>query len=114
MTRTGPAGVDLTRGVAITSRSTPDDDTHVENVRYGKGSNAMGAARDHAGRRRRRHTRGRCGSLGDGGRATRSSSPGRCRSTRWSERTVIGLVMQTRDNSLHGRGAGAGCSAVGG
>ena len=38
-----PRGVDLTRGVAITSSFHPDDDTHVENVRFGKGSNAMGA-----------------------------------------------------------------------
>ena len=29
-------------GVAITSSFHPDADTHVENVRYGKGSNAMG------------------------------------------------------------------------
>ena len=30
---------------------------------------------------------------------------------RWSERTVIGLVMQTRDNSLHVTRHVAGCSA---
>ena len=33
---------DLTRGVAITSSFHVDDTTHVENCRYGKGSNAMG------------------------------------------------------------------------
>ena len=33
---------DLTKGVAITSSFHPDDDTHVENCRYGPGSNAMG------------------------------------------------------------------------
>jgi hypothetical protein len=33
---------DFTRGVAITSSIHPDDHTHIEPVRYGKGSNAMG------------------------------------------------------------------------
>ena len=32
---------DFTRGVAITSSFHPDADTHIEPVRYGKGSNAM-------------------------------------------------------------------------
>lgn len=34
---------DFTRGVAITSSIHPDAHTHIEPVRYGKGSNAMGA-----------------------------------------------------------------------
>ena len=34
--------LDLTHGVAITSSIHPDPDTHIEPVRYGKGSNAMG------------------------------------------------------------------------
>ena len=34
--------VDFTRGVAITSSFRPAPDTHVEPVRYGRGSNAMG------------------------------------------------------------------------
>ena len=33
---------DFTRGVAITSSIHPDEHTHIEAVRYGKGSNAMG------------------------------------------------------------------------
>ena len=33
---------DLTKGVAITSSFHPDADTHIENVRYGHGSDAMG------------------------------------------------------------------------
>ena len=33
--------VDYSRGVAITSSFHPDDITHIEPVRYGKGSNAM-------------------------------------------------------------------------
>ena len=36
------AGVDFTRGVAITSSFYPDEQTHIEPVRYGRGSNAMG------------------------------------------------------------------------
>jgi cholesterol oxidase len=34
--------LDLTRGVAITSSIHPTGDTHIEPVRYGKGSNLMG------------------------------------------------------------------------
>ena len=38
-----PGGdLDLTKGVAITSSFHVDETTHVENCRYGKGSNAMG------------------------------------------------------------------------
>src|SRR6478736_3242449 len=43
MTARVPDGVDLTKGVAITSSFHVDDTTHVENCRYGKGSNLMGA-----------------------------------------------------------------------
>ena len=34
--------VDYSRGVAITSSWHPDEVTHIEPVRYGRGSNAMG------------------------------------------------------------------------
>jgi cholesterol oxidase len=91
-------GDDLTHGVAITASFHPDDHTHVENVRYGRGSNAMGVL---------------AGLLVDGGgrvprglrmlgRAiTHPAEALRSRwLRRWSERTVIALVMQTRDNSL--------------
>jgi cholesterol oxidase len=84
--------------VAITSSFHPDDDTHVENVRFGKGSNAMGALGtilvDGSGPLPRPVR-----FLVDAARHpvvfVRSLSQ-----YRWSERTVIGLVMQTRDNSL--------------
>ena len=40
--RRGPGGrPDFTRGVAITSSIHPNENTHIENVRYGKGSNTM-------------------------------------------------------------------------
>jgi cholesterol oxidase len=89
---------DFTRGVAITSSFRPTPDTHVEPVRYGHGSNAMGllsvTLTDGGGPRPRWLTW-----LGDQVRhprvALRSWSV-----RRWSERTIIGLVMQSVDNSL--------------
>ena len=96
------------RGVAITSSIHPDEHTHIEPVRYGRGSNLMGLlttaladgdARPESGARA-------------GSRARRVSTwarevarqPGpmlRNLSMRhWSEQTIIALVMQTRDNSI--------------
>jgi cholesterol oxidase len=90
--------VDFSRGVAITSSFRPAPDTHVEPVRYGHGSNAMGllsvSLTDGGGPRPRWLTW-----LGDQLRDPR----GFARSMRlrgWSERTVIALVMQSVDNSL--------------
>jgi cholesterol oxidase len=94
--------LDLTHGVAITSSIHPTPDTHIEPVRYGKGSNAMGllqtlmtdgsgpqgtdvprwkqffqtAAKDPRGTLRMLNAR------------------------HWSERTMIALVMQHLDNSI--------------
>ena len=90
--------VDYTRGVAITSSFHPDENTHIEPVRYGHGSNAMSLLQT---------------VLTDGGgeiarwrvwlremwrqkRAVRSLYDVK----HWSERTVIALVMQTVDNSI--------------
>ncbi|MBB4686380.1 GMC family oxidoreductase [Amycolatopsis jiangsuensis] len=89
---------DFSRGVAITSSIHPDENTHIEPVRYGKGSNAMSLLQTIA---------------------TDGSSPvPRWRQAvtflvkhpvqaakllnahRWSERTVILLVMQSLDNSI--------------
>ncbi|MCQ4084816.1 GMC family oxidoreductase [Streptomyces sp. RB6PN25] len=89
---------DFTRGVAITSSIHPNATTHIEPVRYGKGSNAMGLLA--------------VLQVPYGGRAPRWLSFAvhnakhpilslRALSNRkWSERTIIGLVMQTHDNSL--------------
>jgi cholesterol oxidase len=95
--RTFGRGADYTRGVAITSSFHPDDHTHIEPVRYGKGSNMMGllttALADGDGRSRRRTW------LGEVVRhpvmLLRNLSM-----RRWSEQTIIALVMQTRDNSI--------------
>ncbi len=91
-------GDDYTRGVAITSSFFPDGDTHIEPVRYGRGCNEMGSLRTLL--------------VDGGGRAPRwarflrrvAAHPlelGKVLNLRhWSERTIIALVMQSRDNSI--------------
>ncbi|MGY5128520.1 GMC family oxidoreductase N-terminal domain-containing protein [Streptomyces nigrescens] len=89
---------DFTRGVAITSSIHPDSNTHIEPVRYGKGSNAMGAMsilQVPVHGRGSRATRWAANCLRHPLLLLRSLS-NRC----WSERTIIGLVMQSLDNSL--------------
>ncbi|KRD43222.1 cholesterol oxidase [Cellulomonas sp. Root930] len=90
---------DLSRGVAITSSVHLDDHTHLEPVRYGRGSNLMGLLST---------------VLTDGGgRVPRPvrwlgnvlRHPGQVASLllglgSWSQRTVIGLVMQTGGASI--------------
>jgi cholesterol oxidase len=90
--------VDYSQGVAITSSFHPDEHTHIEPVRYGKGSNAMSLMQtvltDGDGPSPRWQTwlkemwkeRGNVRDLYD--------------VRHWSERTVIALVMQTIDNSI--------------
>jgi cholesterol oxidase len=88
---------DFTRGVAITSSIHPDEFTHIEPVRYGKGSNAMSLLQtaltdgDGHGPRWWRWLRTI---------ATQPSHLTWFSPRRWSERTVILLVMQTLDNSI--------------
>ncbi|WP_280368096.1 GMC family oxidoreductase [Nocardia wallacei] len=97
-TRTVDPDRDFTRGVAITSSIHPTPDTHIEPVRYGKGSNSMGLLQtlmvDGGGRVPRwlrflwevlRHPLQLLSML---------------RVKNWSERTVISLVMQHLDNSI--------------
>jgi cholesterol oxidase len=92
------AEADYSRGVAITSSFHPDEHTHVEPVRYGKGSNSMSLLQT---------------VLTDGGddvdrRKVWAKQMWRERRSlrhlydfkHWSERTVIALVMQTLDNSI--------------
>ncbi|GGT89242.1 GMC oxidoreductase [Streptomyces lateritius] len=92
----GAARVDFTRGVAITSSIHPDENTHIEPVRYGKGSNAMGGMtvlQVPYGAHRVRNWLLQMAL--HPALAVRSLS-----NRRWSERTIIGLVMQSLDNSL--------------
>ncbi|HET7735176.1 MAG TPA: GMC family oxidoreductase [Nocardioidaceae bacterium] len=90
--------VDYSYGVAITSSFHPDEHTHVEPVRYGKGSNAMSLMQT---------------VLTDGGGDVprwkvwlkemweqRANITALYDFKHWSERTVIALVMQTLDNSI--------------
>lgn len=98
-TQHAPKDADLTAGVAITTSFHPDADTHVENVRYGRGSNAMGLLSTilvPGGTGRARSVEFLRELVTNPGPALRTFPMVR----RWSERTVIGLVMQSRDNSL--------------
>ncbi|MFJ3303456.1 GMC family oxidoreductase N-terminal domain-containing protein [Streptomyces sp. NPDC086549] len=94
----GTAKADFTRGVAITSSIHPDENTHIEPVRYGKGSNAMGGMSILQVPYAEGSSRV-LGWLANAARhpvlVARSLS-----NRRWSERTIIGLVMQSLDNSL--------------
>lgn len=90
---------DFTRGVAITSSFYPDPETHVEPVRYGRGSNLMGllstVLTDEVPGEPRWKTWGK----------TVAAKPGDLIKVfthlrGWSERSVISLVMQPVDNSL--------------
>jgi cholesterol oxidase len=94
--------LNLTHGVAITSSIHPTSDTHVEPVRYGKGSNAMGLLQtlmtDGAGPGGSDVPRWRqfFEQAGENPRKLlRLLNP-----HRWSERTMIALVMQHLDNSI--------------
>ncbi|MDT9595188.1 GMC family oxidoreductase [Nocardioides zeae] len=97
--RSGRHGrTDFSEGVAITSSIHLDDDTHVEPVRYGPGSNAMallmatladpepGVARWRIGLRQMWRNRRSLLAFHD--------------PRDWSERTIVLLVMQSLDNSL--------------
>ncbi len=90
--------VDYSVGIAITSSFHPDEHTHIEPVRYGRGSNAMGLLQTVL-------------TDGDGDverwKVWLKEMWRQRRSVRdlydvrhWSERTVIALVMQTLDNSI--------------
>jgi cholesterol oxidase len=90
-------GVDFSRGVAITSTIRPDEHTFIQPVRYGRGSNLMGALGtilvDEPGLLR-------------WAAAAARDPVALARSLwlrRWSERTVILLAMQTRENALRVR-----------
>jgi cholesterol oxidase len=95
---TGERRADFTRGVAITSSIHPDENTHIEPVRYGKGSNSMGSLSILQVPYAENSSRV-LGWLANAARhpvlVLRSLS-----NRKWSERTIIGLVMQSLDNSL--------------
>jgi len=89
---------DYSQGAAITSSFFPDEKTHVEPVRYGKGSNLMGLLQtvmtegQNASKRRRGWIR-----------AVARNPVTLLRILnvrRWSERSVIALVMQNIDSAI--------------
>ena len=88
---------DYTRGVAITSSFHPDEHTHIEPVRYGKGSNGMALLQTALTDGGKKHPRALTwlGELARHPRQFTWFSP-----RRWSEKTIILLVMQTLDNSI--------------
>lgn len=92
------SGVDYSKGIAITSSWHPDEYTHVEPVRYGKGSNAISLMQtvltDDAGDepRLKKWVRELW--------RQRRSVLDFYDMKHWSERTIIALVMQTLDNSI--------------
>ena len=94
--------IDFSRGAAITSSFFPDEHTHVEPVRYGKGSNFMGLLQTimtdgFTGKERRRHWFKQI--------LAKPSLLARLVNVRhWSEKTVIALVMQDVDSSVTVRG----------
>jgi cholesterol oxidase len=88
---------DYTSGVAITSSWHPDENTHIEPVRYGKGSNAMGLLNTlltDGGTRRGRWLQFFAALLRHPLQA-RLLIP-----RKWSERVIILLVMQSLNNSI--------------
>jgi cholesterol oxidase len=91
-------GTDFSKGSAITSSFFPDDHTHVEPVRYGKGSNFMGLLQtvmtDSANIRDRRKQWLRQVT-------TKPSLVLKILDVRqWSERTVVALIMQNVDSAI--------------
>jgi cholesterol oxidase len=95
--RTPKPKYDYTQGVAITSSWHPDESTHIEPVRYGKGSNSMGLLNTFltdGGTRRRRWLQFFM---------TMLRHPLQLRlliPRKWSERVIILLVMQSLNNSI--------------
>ncbi|MFM9150714.1 MAG: GMC family oxidoreductase N-terminal domain-containing protein [Candidatus Planktophila sp.] len=90
--------IDFSQGAAITSSFYPDEHTHVEPVRYGKGSNFMGLLQTTMSdgftlSKRRRHWL-----------VTVMKKPSHLiqimNVRRWSQRSVIALVMQNVDSSI--------------
>ena len=95
-------GVDYSKGSAITSSFFPDEHTHVEPVRYGKGSNFMGLLQtvmtDGTNIKKRRQQWLKQ-------IITKPSLLLKIMDVRqWSERTVVALIMQNVDSSLTVRG----------
>jgi cholesterol oxidase len=94
--------IDFSQGSAITSSFFPDEHTHIEPVRYGKGSNFMGLMQTimtegYDSKTRRRHWLKQF--------VAHPALLGKILNVRrWSQRTVIALTMQNVDSSITVRG----------
>ncbi|WP_245634548.1 FAD-dependent oxidoreductase [Janibacter limosus] len=98
---TPPEGDDaLTKGVAITSSFHPDASTHIENVRYGQGSDAMGMLTTLLAPPKTGKTPRVVKLLADLPRNLPALKAWFPPGTHFADSTVIGLVMQSLDNSL--------------
>ena len=90
--------IDFSQGSAITSSFFPDEHTHIEPVRYGKGSNFMGLMQTimtdgYDSKTRRKHWLKQF--------MTNPGLLGKILNVRrWSQRTVIALTMQNVDSSV--------------
>jgi len=96
------SSTDYSLGAAITSSFHPDEHTHVEPVRYGHGSNAMGLLQTIAtdgNKLSQRHKQWWLTVLKNPHFLYRIFNV-----RKWSERTVIALVMQNVDSSISVRG----------
>lgn len=88
--------IDFSEGSAITSSFWPDEQTHIEPVRYGKGSNLMGLLQTimtEGSTSRARRGQWRAKFLKNPSLLFKALDV-----RRWSERTVIALVMQNVDS----------------
>ena len=93
--------IDFSQGSAITSSFFPDEDTHVEPVRYGKGSNLMGLLQTvmtdgTSSKARRKQWMQKI-------KGDPSLLPKVLNVRKWSQRTVIALVMQSVDSWIRVR-----------
>ena len=98
------ASVDYSEGIAIGSSFRPNADTHIEPVRYPKGSSMMGLFSTvlvDGGGKVPRPLRWVAAGVRHPLRFVRSHSV-----RHWAERTVMLLVMQARDNSVRVRWTG--------
>jgi cholesterol oxidase len=90
---------DFSRSVAITSSIYPDPDTHIEVVTYGQAGDAMNGTfttMTGEGTKLTRPLKWLAASLRNPLQALRGAIP-----YKWSQRTVILLVMQTVDAAMH-------------
>ncbi|HEX6248497.1 MAG TPA: GMC family oxidoreductase [Nocardioidaceae bacterium] len=91
--------VDYSQGIAITSSFHPDEDTHIEPVRYGKGSNVMSLLQTVLTDHHVPHYPRWKIWLKEMWKEKRNVLD-LYDLRHWSERTVIALVMQSIDNSI--------------